>query len=128
MTRAMTRTENETGRATSAIASTMTRRRSDRSRFSARRRRTFSATTIDASTTMPTEKASPPRLIRFDESPKAPITMNVRRNVIGSETTTTTAVRNSARKRKRTRTTRTAPWKRASVTVAMQASTSSVRS
>ena len=43
-----------------------------RSPCSARWRRTFSATTIEASTTMPTEKASPPRLMRFDDSPAAP--------------------------------------------------------
>ena len=56
------------------------------------------------------------------------MTMKVTRKVSGSDTRTTSAVRNSATKRKRTRMTKTPPSRRASTTVRMHASMSEVRS
>ena len=125
---AMMSTEKATGLPTSAAASATIRSLPSRSRRSARCRRTFSTTTIDASTTIPTEKASPPRLIRFELMPARPITMKVTRKVSGRLKTTMSAVRSSARKRKRTRTTKIPPSASAPVTVSMQASMSEVRS
>ena len=63
---AMMSTEKATGRATSTSASATMRRLALAVGRCARWRRTFSTTTIDASTTMPTENARPPRLIRFE--------------------------------------------------------------
>jgi hypothetical protein len=83
---------------------------------------------MEASTTMPTEKARPPRLMRLEESPTRPMTMKVTRKVSGSDTSTTSAVRSSATKRKRTSTTSRPPSSNASTTVRMQASMSEVRS
>ena len=121
-------TENDTGRATSVTAATVARVRDSPGPASARWRRMFSATTIDASTTIPTENASPPRLIRFDDSPAHPIRTNEIRNDTGSDTSTTAAVRVSARKRKSTTTTSSPPCQSASTTVLMHARISSVRS
>ncbi len=121
-------TENDTGRATSATAAATIRRLSSPAELSARWRRTFSTTTIDASTTIPTEKARPPRLMRFEDSPARPMTMKVTRKVRGSDMTTMRAVLISAMKRKRTRMTNIAPWRSACITVAMHAAMREVRS
>ena len=75
----MTRTEKLTGLATSVTARATIPRWSAESGDSARWRRMFSTTTMDASTTMPTEKASPPRLIRFEVIPRGPMTMKLTR-------------------------------------------------
>ncbi len=125
---AITSTEKATGRATSWTASATMRRLGVPPARCARWRRTFSTTTMEASTTMPTEKARPPSDMRLEVSPTRPMTMKVTRKVSGSETSTTSAVRSSATKRKRTRMTRTPPSSRASTTVRMQASMSEVRS
>ena len=123
----MMRTEKATGRATSRTATATTSCRL-RLGSSARCRRTFSTTTIEASTTMPTEKARPPRLMRFEVRPAQPMTMKLTRKVSGSEKRTTTAVRSSATNRNRTRMTKMPPSSSASTTVLMQASMSEVRS
>ena len=88
----------------------------------------FSTTTIDASTTMPTENARPPRLMRFEVRPVDPMMMKVTRKVSGSEKTTMRAVRSSARNRKSTRMTKIPPSRSASTTVLMHASMRDVRS
>ena len=124
----MMSTEKATGLVTSMSASATTRRLCCLSVLSARWRRMFSTTTMDASTTMPTENAIPPRLMRFEVSPDAPMTMKVTRKVSGSENTTMSAVRSSATNRKSTRMTKTPPSRRASTTVLMHASMSEVRS
>ena len=125
---AMMITENATGRATSAAARATTARTASPGFAWARWRRTFSTTTIDASTTMPTENARPPRLIRLAVSPTRPITMNVTRYVSGSENTTMSAVRSSATKRNSTRMTSSPPSSSACTTVSRHASMSEVRS
>ena len=124
----MTRTEKLTGFATSATARATMVRRLASPGASARCRRTFSTTTMEASTTMPTEKASPPRDMRFEVSPSRPITMKPTRKVKGSEKSTTSAVRSSATKRKRIRITNRPPSRSARVTVSMLASMRDVRS
>ena len=101
---AMISTEKATGRATSATArATTAPLRLAPVGACARWRRTFSTTTIEASTTMPTEKARPPRLIRLEVSPTWPMTMKLTRKVSGSEKTTISAVRSSATNRNSTR-------------------------
>ncbi len=125
---AMMSTEKATGRATSTSASATMRRLCSFSVRCARWRRMFSTTTMEASTTMPTEKARPPRLMRFEVSPVEPMTMKLTRKVSGSEKTTMSAVRSSATKRKRTRMTKMPPSRSASTTVLMHASMSEVRS
>ncbi len=61
-------------------------------------------------------------------SPAEPMTMKLTRKVSGSEKTTMSAVRSSARNRKSTRMTKMPPSSSASTTVLMQASMSEVRS
>ncbi len=58
---AMTSTENATGRATSCTASATMRRFGGRRVRCARWRRTFSTTTMEASTTMPDREGEPAR-------------------------------------------------------------------
>ena len=84
--------------------------------------------TTEASTTIPTEKASPPRLIRLEEIPVWPMIRKVMRKVMGREARTMRAERISAIKRKRIRITKIPPSSRALTTVSMQASMRVVRS
>ncbi|OQA05400.1 MAG: hypothetical protein BWY66_02515 [bacterium ADurb.Bin374] len=114
-------TEKATGRATSATAREISSRVVSPGLACARCRLAFSSTTTVASTTMPTEKASPPRLMRLEVIEVECMTMNVKKNVSGSESTTRNAVRSSARNRNSTKMTQMPPSSVASMTVLMQA-------
>ncbi|EKD81161.1 MAG: hypothetical protein ACD_39C01941G0001 [uncultured bacterium] len=70
---------------------------------------------------MPTEKARPPRLIRFEDIPARSMMMKLTRKVIGIENNTTAAVLSSARNRKSMNMTQMPPSLIASMTVLMQA-------
>ena len=128
-TTTMIRTAKTMGLATSAMASytivpfrVFSPARSDSSRAM------FSVTTIDASTTMPSASARPPRLIRFAVTPCQPIRMKVMKAVKGSASATMTAPRKLPRNMNSTSTTKMPPCIRALETVSMHAWISEVRS